>query len=54
LGTKVKRNDLVKFHEEPVNIERKRYVLLNKPKDFETTVDDPQARRTVMDLVKNA
>ena len=54
LGTKVKRNDLVKFHEEPVNIERKVYVLLNKPKDFVTTVDDPQARRTVMDLVKNA
>lgn len=54
LGTKVKRSDVVKFHDEPVNIERKVYVLLNKPKDYVTTSDDPQARKTVMDLVKDA
>ena len=54
LGTKIKRTDLVRFHEEPVNIERKVYVLLNKPKDCVTTSDDPQARLTVMDLVKEA
>ena len=54
LGTKVKRSDLVKFHDQPVSIERKVYVLLNKPKDTVTTSDDPQARRTVMDLVKGA
>lgn len=54
LGTKVKRGDEVKFHDEPVTIERKMYVLLNKPKDCVTTLDDPQARMTVMDLVKGA
>ena len=54
LGTKVKRGDEVKFHEQPVKIERKIYVLLNKPKDTVTTSDDPQARRTVLDLVKGA
>ena len=54
LGTKIKRSDVVKFHEEPVSIERKVYVLLNKPKDTVTTSDDPQERRTVLDLVKGA
>ncbi len=54
LGTKIKRGDEVKFHDQLVNIERKVYVLLNKPKDTVTTSDDPQARRTVMDLVKGA
>ena len=49
LGTKIKRSDEVKFHEQTVSIERKIYVLLNKPKDTVTTSDDPQARRTVMD-----
>lgn len=53
LGTKVKRTDEVKCHEQPVSIERKVYVLLNKPKDYVTTSDDPQNRKTVMDLVKN-
>ena len=53
LGTKVKRTDEVKFHEQPVSIERKVYVPLNKPKDYVTTSDDPQNRKTVMDLVKN-
>lgn len=54
LGTKVHRNDEVKFHDQPVNIERKVYLLLNKPKDCVTTADDPQERKTVMDYVKNA
>lgn len=54
LGTKVKRTDEVKFHDQPVNMERKVYVLLNKPKDYVTTSDDPQNRKTVMDLVKDA
>ncbi len=54
LGTKVKRSDEVKFHEQPVTIEKKVYVLLNKPKDYVTTSDDPQNRKTVMDLVRNA
>ena len=47
-------SDEVKFHDQAVSIERKIYVLLNKPKDTVTTSDDPQARRTVMDLVKGA
>ena len=54
LGTKVKRSDEVKFHDQPVKIEKKVYVLLNKPKDYVTTSDDPQNRKTVMDLVKDA
>ena len=54
LGTKIKRGDEVRFHDQPVSIERKIYVLLNKPKDCVTTTDDPQARKTVMDIVKNA
>ncbi|MDR0976329.1 MAG: RNA-binding S4 domain-containing protein [Prevotellaceae bacterium] len=54
LGTKITRNDEVKFHEQPVSIERKIYIILNKPKDCVTTSDDPRARRTVMDLVKGA
>ena len=54
LGTKILRTDEVKFHDQPVSIERKTYVLLNKPKDCVTTSDDPQARKTVMDCVKDA
>ena len=54
LGTKVLRTDDIKFHEQPVSLEKKVYVLLNKPKDHVTTSDDPQQRKTVMDLVKNA
>lgn len=54
LGTKVLRTDEIKFHDQLVNLEKKVYVLLNKPKDHVTTSDDPQQRKTVMDLVKNA
>lgn len=54
LGTKVLRTDEVKFHDAPVTLEKKVYVLLNKPKDYVTTSDDPQQRKTVMDLVKGA
>ena len=54
LGTKIKRTDEVKFHDETVSVERKVYVLLNKPKDCVTTSDDPQERKTVMHCVKDA
>lgn len=54
LGTKVKRSDAVLFHDQLVNIEKKVYILLNKPKDYMTTSDDPQNRKTVLDLVKGA
>lgn len=54
LGTKVLRIDDIRFHDQKVSMEKKVYVLLNKPKDCVTTSDDPQQRKTVMDLVKNA
>lgn len=54
LGAKVKPTDEVKFHDQPVRRERKVYILLNKPKNCVTTTDDPQERKTVLDIVKNA
>ena len=54
LGTKVSRADNVTYRGRKLKPEKLIYVLLNKPKDFITTMDDPQGRRTVMDLVKKA
>jgi 23S rRNA pseudouridine2605 synthase len=54
LGYKIKPGDVVKYDGETINAEPKRYVLLNKPKDFITTMDDPMGRKTVMSLVKKA
>ena len=54
LGTKVTRKDQVLFNNQPVSLERKVYVLLNKPKGVVTTSDDPQGRKTVMDLVRGS
>lgn len=54
LGAKVKYGDIVTFKDKPLQPESKIYVLLNKPKNFVTTSDDPENRSTVMDLVKNA
>ena len=54
LGTKVTRKDTILFNDQPICLERKIYVLLNKPKDTVTTSEDPQGRQTVMDLVRNA
>lgn len=54
LGSKVKPTDEVKFHDQPVKLEHKVYVLLNKPKGYVTTMDDPQDRKTVMQLVARA
>lgn len=54
LGTKITRQDTVLFKDQPVQIESKVYIILNKPKNCVTTSDDPQERLTVMDLVKNA
>ncbi len=54
LGTKITRADEVMFHNQPVQLESKVYVLLNKPKGFVTTTDDPENRKTVMELVKSA
>lgn len=54
LGFKVKPTDEVKYDGAVIRGEIKRYVLLNKPKDFITTMSDPQGRRTAYSLVKNA
>jgi 23S rRNA pseudouridine2605 synthase len=54
LGYKVKPGDEVKYDGGTVKAEKKRYVLLNKPKDFITTMDDPMERKTVMVLVAKA
>lgn len=54
LGTKITRADEVMFNNQVVSLESKVYVLLNKPKGFVTTTDDPENRKTVMDLVKAA
>ncbi|TKG94643.1 rRNA pseudouridine synthase [Puteibacter caeruleilacunae] len=54
LGVRVKRTDVVCFSGERLSIEDKVYLLLNKPKGFVTTMDDPHAEKTVMDLVQNA
>ena len=54
LGYKIKPDDVVQYDGETINAEKKRYVLLNKPKGFITTMDDPRGRKTVMSLVKKA
>lgn len=54
LGVKITRNDVVEYNDNVVVAESKCYILLNKPKDTVTTSDDPNGRKTVMDLVKGA
>lgn len=54
LGYKVKPTDVVSYGDSAIKNEKKIYLLLNKPKDFITTTDDPQERRTVMELVRPA
>lgn len=54
LGSKVNPGDKVTYADATVKSERKVYLLLNKPKDYITTLDDPQERKTVMELIKGA
>jgi len=54
LGFKVQRGDKILYNGRTLNPEKPMYVLLNKPKDFITTTDDPFERKTVMQLVENA
>lgn len=54
MGYKVKKGDTVRYDGGTVNAETKRYVLLNKPKGFLTTMEDPMGRKTVMMLVRKA
>ena len=54
LGSKVKRTDDIKFNGGKIFSEKKVYILLNKPKDYITTVEDPHAQHTVLELLKGA
>ena len=54
MGFKVKTEDKVVYGGQTLNREKLRYILLNKPKGFITTADDPEGRDTVMELVKGA
>ncbi|NAY92079.1 pseudouridine synthase [Muricauda sp. JGD-17] len=54
MGHKVKRSDDVRFDGRKLNLEKKEYVLLNKPKNFITTTSDEKGRHTVMELVSSA
>jgi 23S rRNA pseudouridine2605 synthase len=54
LGVKVSPGDIVKYNGETLKEEKKVYILMNKPKDYVTTVEDPHAKKTVLELVKGA
>ncbi len=54
MGYKVLPDDEVRFNGSLLNPEKKVYLVLNKPRGFITTVSDPKARKTVMELVANA
>ncbi len=54
MGFQVQPGDTVRFDETPITPEVKRYILLNKPKNYISTVEDDRGRKTVMDLVRNA
>ncbi|GHB83275.1 pseudouridine synthase [Persicitalea jodogahamensis] len=54
MGFKVKRSDAVKYGKKLLNPEKLVYLLINKPKDYITTTEDPEERRTIMDLVAGA
>ena len=54
LGVKVKPTDEIRFDGRKLNAEKKVYLLLNKPKNFVTTTDDPHADKTVMELIEKA
>ncbi|WP_114777634.1 pseudouridine synthase [Botryobacter ruber] len=54
MGYKVKPTDTIQYGKKVLNREKMVYVMLNKPKDFITTTEDPEGRKTVMDLVATA
>jgi len=54
LGTKVTYNDEVRYRGRRLSAEKKIYILLNKPKGYVTTVEDPHADQTVLDLIGDA
>ncbi len=52
LSTKVYYSDAVKFNDKILTAEKKTYIILNKPKDYVTTLEDPHAKKTVIDLIR--
>jgi 23S rRNA pseudouridine2605 synthase len=54
LGTKIKPGDIVKYRNRKLSTEKKVYILMNKPKGYVTTVEDPHADKTVLDLIGDA
>jgi 23S rRNA pseudouridine2605 synthase len=54
LGTKVSQNDDVRYRGKKLSAEKKVYILLNKPRGYVTTVEDPHAEHTVLELIGNA
>ena len=54
MGYKVQPDDVVRFDGTSISPEQKRYILLNKPKNYITTMEDDRGRKTVMELVANA
>lgn len=54
MGYKVNPTDVVTYGGVPIKNETKKYLILNKPKDYITTMDDPEERRTVMELIRKA
>lgn len=54
LGTKVRKSDVVVYKGKPLDVEKKIYLLLNKPRGYVTTLDDPHAEHTVMELISQA
>ena len=55
LGTRISpETDKIQYGDETLSKELKRYLLLNKPKDYITTATDPEGRKTVMELIEKA
>jgi 23S rRNA pseudouridine2605 synthase len=54
LGMKIRYTDIIKYRGRQLTEQKKVYILLNKPKDCITTVEDPHAKRTVLDIVRDA
>jgi len=54
LGVRISPGDVIKYNGETLREEKKVYILLNKPRDYVTTMEDPHAKKTVLDLIKGA
>jgi 23S rRNA pseudouridine2605 synthase len=54
MGTKISPTDTITFKGKQISSEKKVYIVMNKPKGYVTSIDDPHAEKTVMDIVKNA